>query len=149
MTSRGFTLLELIVVMALVSLIAAIGMPLMLKDTGRASAKVAAYEVAAALRRARGEAIAANAERTLTIDVEGRRFQVAGSAVESLPAGPTIALYTARSEQLSDTVGRIRFFPDGSTTGGEVSVRSERTKYQVQVDWLTGRVSLFASDVQD
>ena len=41
-----------------------------------------------------------------------------------------------------DKVGAIRFYPDGSSTGGRITVASGERKYLVDVDWLTGRVSI-------
>ncbi len=36
----------------------------------------------------------------------------------------------------------IRFYPDGSSTGGRNTGSSGEGKYLVDVDWLTGRVSI-------
>ena len=37
---------------------------------------------------------------------------------------------------------QIRFFPDGSATGGRVRLARDNRQYVVVVDWLTGSVSL-------
>ena len=50
---------------------------------------------------------------------------------------PAVLLLAACSEQ--DT-GAIRFFPDGSSTGGRVTLMVGERSYAVDVDWLTGRV---------
>ena len=42
----------------------------------------------------------------------------------------------------SDKRGAIRFYPDGSSTGGRITVSSGERKFLVDVDWLTGRVSI-------
>jgi general secretion pathway protein H len=42
----------------------------------------------------------------------------------------------------SERRGAIRFYPDGSSTGGRITVTFGRTQYLVDVDWLTGRVSI-------
>jgi hypothetical protein len=41
-------------------------------------------------------------------------------------------------------VGVIRFFGDGSSTGGSVTILQGERRSDVTVDWLTGRVSLAA-----
>jgi general secretion pathway protein H len=36
----------------------------------------------------------------------------------------------------------IRFFPDGSSSGGTISLSGANRDYFIGVDWLTGRVEL-------
>ena len=36
----------------------------------------------------------------------------------------------------------ITFYPDGSSTGGRVTLRDEDNGYVVDVDWLTGRIDV-------
>jgi general secretion pathway protein H len=43
---------------------------------------------------------------------------------------------------LGPSVGSIRFFPDGSSTGGGVLLESDQAGYDVLVDWLTGGISI-------
>jgi general secretion pathway protein H len=142
MPAKGFTLFELLVVLVLVALIAAVSAPLLIKGLGRAEAKGAAQDVAAALRRARSEAVVRNADVWLTVDVNERSFRMDRAAAHALPAKLGVELYTAQTEQISADVGSIRFFPDGSSTGGEVVLADGQSKVHVQVEWLTGRVSV-------
>ena len=57
-----------------------------------------------------------------------------------------LRLVTAAEEQTSETTGRIRFYPDGSSTGGKVRLISGEREWQVQVGWLTGEVRLREAD---
>ena len=140
----GFTLLEIIVVLAIGAVILAVVLsgPLL----GKASAadlKAAARTLAASLRHAQTMAMATRRDSALTIDVESREFTVAGdSTVRQLPQALEVKLYTAQSEVTSERRGAIRFYPDGSSTGGRITVASGPRKYLVDVDWLTGRVSI-------
>jgi general secretion pathway protein H len=59
-----------------------------------------------------------------------------------LPDNLEVKLYGAQSEVTSERRGSIRFYPDGSSTGGRITVASGERKYLVDVDWLTGRVSI-------
>jgi general secretion pathway protein H len=43
---------------------------------------------------------------------------------------------------VNERQGAIRFFPDGGSNGGRVTVASGERKYEVDVDWLTGRVAI-------
>jgi general secretion pathway protein H len=40
-----------------------------------------------------------------------------------------------------DTTGHVvRFFPDGSCSGGQITVTGGAQAYQLQLDWLTGSI---------
>jgi general secretion pathway protein H len=140
---RGFTLLELLLVLV----IAAAGYALVVRFTSGgvsgAELKSAARAVAAGLRDARGTAIAKQESSALTLDLEHRTFFVQGAArSRKLPERLELKLYTAQSEVVDERRGSIRFYPDGSSTGGRVTLASGERKLLVDVDWLTGRVSI-------
>ena len=65
-----------------------------------------------------------------------------------LPDDLEISLFTARSERLGPNSGAIRFFPDGSSTGGRLTLSTERLGMAVDVDWLTGKVRILEGDAQ-
>jgi general secretion pathway protein H len=140
---RGFTLLELLLVLV----IAAAGYALVVRITSGgvsgAELKSAARAVAAGLRDARGAAIATQESAVMTLDLEHRSFEVSGGrGPRALPERLELKLYTAQSEIVDSKRGAIRFFPDGTSTGGRVTVGSGERRFLVDVDWLTGRVSI-------
>ncbi len=140
---REFTLLELLVVLV----IAATGYALVLQFTGSGLSgvqlKSAARSVAAGLREARGQAIASQESVALDLDLDKRTFAVKGSGRErSLPQRLDVKLDTSLAEVTGQRHGAIRFYPDGSSTGGRVTLASGERKLLVDVDWLTGRVTI-------
>jgi general secretion pathway protein H len=142
-TAAGFSLLELVVVLFVLGLAYAVAGPLLGGNVSGLDVKAASRQIAAGLRRARDAAATGQTEAVLTLDVNRRMFAVTGDPKEyRLPDKVDLALFTAESELLHDQVGRIRFFPDGSSTGGRVTVSEEGSKLAVDVDWLTGRVSI-------
>jgi general secretion pathway protein H len=52
------------------------------------------------------------------------------------------ALLTGRDLVSSQTQGRIRFDPDGGSSGGRVTINGGGQIWMVGVDWLSGRVSI-------
>ena len=58
----------------------------------------------------------------------------------NLPDSVKMSLITAKTEQLSDEEGGIRFYKDGSSTGGQVKLEYKNNEYVVDVNWLTGKV---------
>jgi general secretion pathway protein H len=139
--SSGVTLLELMIVLVLMALIAAVTIPIFGSGVSTTELRSAARELAAGLRLARGQAIAQRSEATLQLDVAGRNFRVPPDPrVHVLPTGIDLKLFTAQRELVSDNLGAIRFYPDGGSDGGRVTLAAGERKYDVDVDWLTGRV---------
>lgn len=141
--SRGYTLMEVLVVLAIIGLVLAT-IPLMAGDRRPGTeTRAAAIEVASALRQTRSRAVAQFSSEVFVLDTEGHSYQIgAAGPRKTLPESLSLSLYTARSELQDENTGRIRFFPDGSATGGRVTLARDNRQYVVAVDWLTGSVSL-------
>jgi general secretion pathway protein H len=146
---HGFTLLEILIVLVIGVLLVALVPPLLSGMSGATELRGAARQLAAGLRNARNEAVTRQQEAVLTLDLERRRFGVTGDPREiALPESVALKLYTAQSELLDSATGGIRFFPDGSSTGGAITVSSPKLAYRVNVDWLTGTVAIVEQDAQ-
>jgi general secretion pathway protein H len=59
-----------------------------------------------------------------------------------LPARVDLKLFTAQNDLVDGNVGSIRFFPDGGSNGGRITVAAGERKFDVDIDWLTGRVAI-------
>ncbi len=124
-------------------LLVSLAPPLLSGLSGATELRGAARQLAAGLRSARNEAVSRQREATLTLDLEQRRFGVTGDPREIvLPEGLGIRLYTAQAEVVDGATGGIRFFPDGSSTGGSITVSGSQRAYRVNVDWLTGAITI-------
>ena len=138
--SSGVTLVELLTVLAIFAGVAALASPWLSRSFGGQQVNAAAREVASALRRARALAIGRQEETVVVIDVTDRTYAFDSEFVKLvLPEDAALVLTTARSERLGDHRGGIRFFPDGSSTGGTVAVRSDTATRTIEIDWLTGQ----------
>lgn len=139
----GFTLIELLVVTVIMALAYALAAPLVSTGVSGAELKASARQLAAGLRKARSEAIAHRQETVLTLDVDDRRFQLSGDQrIYRLPRSVEVKLFTAQSELADAHTGSIRFFPDGGSTGGRITLAANQRKYTVDVNWLTGLVAI-------
>ena len=136
-------------VLVMAVLLVALVPPLLSGMSGAAELRSAARQLAAGLRFARNEAVARQREAVLTLDLVRRRFAVSGDPREiALPESLALHLYTAQSELLDQATGNIRFFPDGSSTGGAITVSGAKLAYRVNVDWLTGAIAIVEQDAQ-
>jgi general secretion pathway protein H len=141
----GFTLLELLVVVAILAL----GLTLVVPSLGSVRPGMAvrgtAYELTAHLRSARAAARETNVEYVLMIDVEGRRYWADGVvAPRQFPQSIAVDLTVPASERVGTGMAGVRFFPDGSTSGARVALEDGRSAAVIHVDWLTGDVRLQA-----
>lgn len=140
---RGFSLIELLVVLLLLGIVYALAGPMLDPGASGVDLKAASRQLAAGLRKARSTAIAEGREAVLTVQVEGRQFSVTGDPkVYVLPRKVDISLFTAQSELRAGDTGGIRFYPDGTSTGGRITVSAGQAKQSVDVDWVTGRVKI-------
>ena len=139
----GFTLLEVMLVLVLGAAAYALVLSVPLRGGSSADLKSAARTLAAGLRHAQSVAMATRRDAVLTVDVEEREFIVTGqSEAKRLPKALEVKLFTAQQEVTSERRGAIRFYPDGSSTGGRITLASGERKFLVDVEWLTGRVTI-------
>jgi general secretion pathway protein H len=141
--SRGVTLIELLVVLMILGIVAALVLPTFGGGVSTSELRASARRLAAGLRLARSEAVSQHRETFLTLDLEGRRFRVDRDPKEyKLPPRLEMKLFTAQRDIVDAKTGAIRFFPDGGSNGGRITVAAGERKFDVDVDWLTGRVAI-------
>lgn len=138
----GFTLVELLVVLVIIALILGLVGTSISRNISGAEMRTAAHKVAAGLRYTRTHAIISKSEQVFTVDVENKSYQAPKKDFVKLPEGMEVELNTARSELTSESVGSIRFYPDGGSTGGNVKLSANGRIYRVDIAWLTGEASV-------
>jgi general secretion pathway protein H len=141
--AAGVSLLELMIVLMIMAIVAALVVPMLGGGVSNTELRSAARQLASGLRLARSEAVSQRRETFLLLDVAGRRFRVDRNPQEhALPRDVELKLFTAQKDLVDEKTGSIRFYPDGGSNGGRITVGSGERKYEVDVDWLTGRVAI-------
>jgi general secretion pathway protein H len=138
--SGGFTLIELLVTLAILGLALALISGYKAPWSRRLGLEATAAELAAGLRLARSEAIVGNRPIVFDLDVIGHRYRIGSAPPRQLPNDLSIELLTISGEARNAGEGDIRFNPDGSSTGGRISLIDGQRRLGIGVDWLTGRV---------
>jgi len=141
--NKGFTLIEIIVALVILGMILAI-IPLLLPNViASTETKAAVRELAAGLRYARSQSITKQKETMLILNVEKKFYQIDKQQKKlKLPDDTQLTLITARSEQHSQDQASIRFFPDGSSTGGRIKLGNDNKMYTIDINWLTGKIKI-------
>ena len=142
--AHGFTLLEMLAVILLIGIAAAAVSVSVSQGLASARVRAASTEMAAALRATRAQAIVRGEPQTFDVDIRAASYRGAAPHEVRVPQGMQLAITSARQDQPNGHTGRIRFFPDGSSTGGHITLQRGQRKWQVNVSWLTGAVSVLA-----
>jgi general secretion pathway protein H len=138
----GFTLIEMIVVIAIMGLtLALIGLKLQ-PVSPATHARAVAQEISGALRAARSQALMSNRSVDFTLDLSPPSYRLSGQVPKLLPGDINLGLFTGRNLVNSSNQGSIRFDPDGGSSGGRVSINGGGQIWLVGIDWLSGRVSI-------
>jgi general secretion pathway protein H len=131
----GETLIEALVVVAILGMVAAIGFPEMRRQLATLAQHQTVATVAARLRGARAEALRRDAPVVFAITRDGTGFATTGGRVDRTPEGVVLAVSPARA-------GSLVFYGDGSSSGGSVWVGAGRRTTRVDVTAGTGVVAV-------
>ena len=82
-------------------------------------------------------------EMTVSIDLAKNSYTVSGRDKKYvIPESIAVTMVTAQSELTGEGQGNIRFFADGSSTGGRVVLDRGETSMQIDINWLTGQIEV-------
>jgi general secretion pathway protein H len=142
--ASGFTLIELLVVLTIAALLFGLTVELARGPQPRTLLSSTAREVASAFRAAREQAITHGRPEVVMVDVASGAWVAPGAVRRRLPRGVRAVLFTEDTDVDGNERGLIRFYPDGSSSGGGLSIEAGGLRYDILVDWLTGGVTIHA-----
>lgn len=139
----GFTLVELLVVLVISLTVITLSTVAYGKLSANSYLKSSARHIAASLRYTRSYAVARGIESAFKIDLANRTYSFTGNN-KSFQFKKNIKLdvFSASALATNKNAAVIRFAPDGSSSGGRITLSSRDKQYVVYVDWLTGRISV-------
>jgi general secretion pathway protein H len=140
---NGFTLLEVLLVLIIGSLLMGVVASAI---TDGPILRKASREVVASLRHARVQAIMQQQAAVWKMNISQNSFWVSAknntAEKHSLPDKIKAKVNTNSAEIDSPEQAGIRFYPDGSSSGGSVELSYDKQQFKVNVEWVTGRVSI-------
>ena len=137
----GFTLIELVVVIALLALVAAIAVPAAGRLIDLPSPSDDVERLATALRQTRKAAIVEGRPRHVFIDPARRQWRNDKDA-GTFDSVASITIAVPPVGRWENGMSSIVFLPDGSATGGRITLGDGHRQRNVTIDWLTGNVAV-------
>jgi general secretion pathway protein H len=139
----GFTLIEMVCVVAVIAMLASVLLPLIPHQTSRSRLQAYALQTAALLKSDRNTAIRRRSDVATLVDA-GTRSIRSGSTRETIRVPDDVrfdALLPQTCRQHA-ALSTISFFADGMSCGGTITLTRLDTGYEVRVNWLTGRIEI-------
>ena len=131
-------MLAVIVLIAIAATVTAVS----LHGRSRGELQAAAQRVAAGLRDTRTRAMASGKPQWFSVDVRAHTYTIPGRDPHGLPAAASVHVESAAEAGEQRGVARIGYFPDGSSSGGNITLSEAALRVRVDVDWLTGAVTV-------
>ena len=160
MKNRGFSLIELMIVLILISLSISLVTPSLSRFSKNIELKTATKKISAILRYYRNEAVHRGKVQQVLFDSNAREVRIRAVAEEAgagdeetpsrseapkypLPTGIQIKEIKIPAPQYPTEVPTIEFYPNGGSNGGSIVLDNEGNKgYKIDVHFLTGIVRI-------
>lgn len=140
-SNNGFTLLELLIVITILAFMTTlVGVNLHGRERGDVDS--VARILMTDLRYLRSRAMVNNIDMEMAFDVSDNSYVSHQAKIDrALPAAVSIRL-TVDAREIAGSRARIVFYPDGSSSGGEIHLSNKGRELEVATSWLNGYVTL-------
>jgi general secretion pathway protein H len=142
MKNNGFTLLEMIIVLALVTLILGLSSVFVAGFLPSVKANAAGREISGMIRHARSLARLNGETRSVVIDLDNRTYGIEGLATKSFPPEALIRVIDPFSAEIAGGKYPIVFNPVGGMSGGTIILSWGKKVMRIELDPIAGAVLL-------
>ena len=128
--SRGFSLLELLVVLVIIGLSASLVLPSLTGGLSSLRLKTAAREVSATLRYARSLAVSVGKEQVINMDIEEGKYWLNEDKDNNreLPSDIRFLNVTTQGEEVTTGMAGIVFYPMGNSSGSSIFITAGKDR---------------------
>ena len=148
----GFTLLEVVVAIAIAALFVGVAVPSGWQLYQSAQYRKAVRDITVAAASARYNAVTSGIPQDVVVNARAPSYllrqrgeRIRAERFRELPGAIAVSAVTAAEVSPGGDLAAIRFYPDGSSSGGSIAVRrggaSSDSGVRLRVDWLLGHVS--------
>lgn len=142
--NRGFTLLELIIVLMVIALVLAVSYPSLSRGTAALSLRTTGRDILNTFRHAREKAVTEQTAMRITVDRENQKLRLTddfgeGTREYLLPDNVRIERVVLGGTEAFDASSSVRFLPNGSSDTVEIILQSRTGAFlRVVSDPITG-----------
>jgi general secretion pathway protein H len=145
---HGFTLLEMVCVLAIIALLTAVLLPFIPHDTSRSRLQAYALQAATLLKADRNAAIRSQISVATVVDAQARAIRSGASqAAIRIPDDVRFDALLPQTCRQRQALSTISFFANGTSCGGTIALTRFDAGYEIRVNWLTGRIEIVARDI--
>jgi len=139
--NRGFTLLEMLLVLFLISLIVGISAVVLTRSLPSQKVDSVAREIMATFRQARSDAIASGKWQILNFDLEEKSYGIEGGRPpRHIPAEVSLKIIDPFAGEVFTTGYRFVFSPSGVAEGGTIILSAGKKTVTLETDPVIGAV---------
>jgi general secretion pathway protein H len=140
MKKNGFTLLEIIVVLFLITLILGLSTVFFAGYLPSVKVNATGREIAGMIRQARSLARMNMESRTVMIDLDGRTYGIEGLGIKAFPPDTLVRVVDPFSGEMDRGKYPISFHPSGGMSGGTILLTSGKKTVRIETDPILGAV---------
>lgn len=142
-SDAGYTLIELLVVLVVIGLVSGLAATMFPGRTSALELATAARHIAAFAEKAHADAQASNRPVVMVLDAQQHRLISSGDDQSLLL--PPEAKVTIAPMLPVDRPASILFYPDGSSSGGAITLQSGAGQTSIDIEWLSGQTTVRAT----
>lgn len=140
--TRGFTLLELLVVLFLISIVIAIVSVSMASLMRSSRLDAAARDICATMRYARALSSWKGQSESVLIDMDSKKFGIENRKMRCLGPDMGIKVIGPLDEEIGSGTYKITFSPTGAVDAGPVIIWNDKKELRIEPDPVTGATEL-------
>jgi len=141
--ARGFTLIELTVVLLIMVLGLSVIAINISSGNQATQLKAITRDIASALRYARGQALISHQEVIVAINLAENNYKVSNrDKIYPFSDEIEVTVVIAQDEFKDEELAQIRFYADGSCSGGRITMEWDKFLHTIDINWLTGKVDI-------
>ncbi len=138
--AKGFTLLELLIVLVLVVLMLGLSAVFFGNTLSSGRLDAAARDISSIIRHAKSLAQMNGERQTISINLESGQYGMEGAGIKVLPKDVQVMIIDPFSGEIRTGEYRIIFQPYGGVEGGTVVLSNSRKSLNIQLDPVVGTV---------
>ena len=141
---KGFTLLELLVVLFLITLMLGLSSVFFANTLPSGRFRATAREMAAMLKHARALAEIQGKDQTLLINLDDRNYGIKGLRTVAIPEGIKIKIEDPMRGEIEEGKYAFTFHSYGSAEGGTIVLSDGKRTVDISLDPIVGSIILKA-----